>query len=391
MDSRFFFPIFILFDLFPFGYNQKDILSNLNLPTEFSSFLQKFRSQSCLIDTFSKFSFTSNCDKLSDELIAQISYELTICSYSKIGKSYPLCDSSNAFSCVKLLEGDLWTTYITYSQHIDNLCFYYKTQIWEKSSEFIFEKLLNSSTGILYDLQTSSQMAKDIFVSHEKFAVELKDNLSFTMQKIESVNEFFDNYTQTEEKIKSHLNELENKINKNKVQIEKAVNFFEDKISFLTFYNNNNINNDNFFLNFYKYFFCILLGEFLSFAFLMESFSMFIIFDFLFILYELFILNKIISFCSIFANINYIVTVSRILYIVILCFYVIMNHKYKSLHYHRSHRYYNNNTNLSMTEVKNFLMVTPLWVKKYASKVSPSKQNELIIGAYKEMQSKFIQ
>ena len=69
-----------------------------------------------------------------------------------------------------------------------------------------------------------------------------------------------------------------------------------------------------------------------------------------------------------------------------------MNHKYKSLHYHRNHHYYNNNnTNLSMTEVKKYLLVTPLWVKKYASKVSPSKQNELIIGAYKEMQSKFIQ
>lgn len=67
-----------------------------------------------------------------------------------------------------------------------------------------------------------------------------------------------------------------------------------------------------------------------------------------------------------------------------------MNNKYKSIHHHRNNHYYNN-TNLSLTEVKNYLMITPIWVKKYASKVTPSKQNELIIGAYKEMQSKFIQ
>ena len=52
--------------------------------------------------------------------------------------------------------------------------------------------------------------------------------------------------------------------------------------------------------------------------------------------------------------------------------------------------YYNSNTKLTVTEVKNYLTVTPIWVKKYISKVSPRNQSEMLMKAYKEMKDKMI-
>ena len=371
--------------------SQSSITSLLNLPSDFTSFLTKFQSQSCLIDVFQKYSFDTNCDNLPDEVTAAISYDLTICSYTKIGKTHPICSSKKVYDCLKLLEGDLWTTYITYSQHINNLCFYYKTQIWEKSSQFILEKLVNSSVGILSDLRSSSEIAKDIFKSHEKFAVDLKKNISFTLKKIDDVNEFFDNYTKTEEKIKNHLSDLEEKLNKNKIQIETAVHFFEDKLSYLSLYHTDK-ENSNPFTNVYKFYGCLILSEILIYLLLLDTFSMLFLLDILFILYEIFILNKVISVLSYIINIEYIVTASRISYIAIIAIVVMMNNKYTSrgrIHCH--HNYYNSsNTKLTITEVKNYLTVTPIWVKKYISKVSPRNQSEMLMKAYKEMKDKMI-
>lgn len=371
--------------------SQSTIISQLNLPSDFSSFLTKFQSQSCLIDVFQKYSFDTNCDNLPDEITASISYDLTICSYTKIGKTHPVCSSKKVYDCLKLLEGDLWTTYITYSQHINNLCFYYKTQIWEKSSQFILEKLVNSSVGILSDLRSSSEIAKDIFKSHEQFAVDLKKNLSFTMKKIDNVNEFFDNYTKTEEKIKNHLNDLEEKLNKNKKQIETAVNFFEDKLSYLSLYHADKENVNNPFINAYKFYGCLIMSELLIYVLLLDTFSILFLLDILFIFYEIFVLNKVITVLSYIINIEYIVTASRISYIIVIAIVVMMNNKYTNrARYHHNHYYNSSHTKLTITEVKNYLTVTPMWVKKYISKVSPRNQSEMLMKAYKDMKDKMI-
>ena len=97
------------------------------------------------------------CEELNDNEYSELSIRMTMCIYEKSGKKISFkCDFTELESCLSKIEGDAWTTYITFLQHIDNLCFYYKTILWEKSSEFLFGKLFNHSIIVLNGLTESN-------------------------------------------------------------------------------------------------------------------------------------------------------------------------------------------------------------------------------------------
>lgn len=73
--------------------------------------------------------------------------KLTKCFYDLSGKYFQECLSEEKPSlCTKQLNGDSWTTYLAFYNHVDNLCFYYKGIIWQEESEKAINELFASAT-----------------------------------------------------------------------------------------------------------------------------------------------------------------------------------------------------------------------------------------------------
>ena len=129
----------------------------IEIKSEFSNFLKKFKSNSCVMEVFSY--SQKKCEELNDDEYSTLSLRMTLCIGEKSGKKINfVCDFNDIKKCLANVEGDLWTTYVTFLQHIDNLCFYYKTLLWEKSSEFLYAKLVNNSMQVLNGLAESKNI-----------------------------------------------------------------------------------------------------------------------------------------------------------------------------------------------------------------------------------------
>lgn len=72
--------------------------------------------------------------------------KLSKCFYEISGKNFISCDfDQDLQTCSKKLEKEEWTTYLSFYNHVDNLCFYYKGLIWQEQSEKMIESLVESA------------------------------------------------------------------------------------------------------------------------------------------------------------------------------------------------------------------------------------------------------
>ena len=184
-----------------------------------------------------------NCDnEKTDEINSLFSYKMTECFFNSIGKTLPKCKYSFNIEnvnyqdlkiCIKNLEGDAWTTFINFQSHIDNLCFFHKTLIWEKSSEFLFSKMLNSTLGILSELSSGSTLAKRILQEQEKFSSQLKDNMTDTLEEFKKIQNYFESFEKLEAKIKNDMDYIENKISKNNKHLIKTIKKLSNNLQYI--------------------------------------------------------------------------------------------------------------------------------------------------------------
>lgn len=357
------------------GYGQDSIIHSklLTIKDDFTKYLTKFHSQSCLMEVISVIS--EECDKLSDESISKIAYELTICSFKKIGKRIPLCSQSkpnsenskninNINTCLKEFEGDIWTTYSTFTQHIDNLCFFYKSIIWEKSSDFLLMKLANSSLGILNELQSSMQIAHNLFSYQERMSLDLNSNISEAIDKIGNVNKLLDNYSEIESKLKNELNEIESKL-KNNIIINNIGTLLDDKGGIM--------NTFTFFFIYFTILLCVSL--------LIGEKGKMMLCGIISIGCEVYIVNP--RFNGVQHNtidmiyIKMIVFASRVLYYIIAGGLVVVGLCCKNSKKELNRR------EMTFSEVKSVLGMTPMWVRKYFSRVE--NQNDNLAEDFKKM------
>jgi len=212
------------------------------LHQEYSNFLKTYEKNSCIMTVFNKARLNCN-DENSDEINSVMAYKMTECYFNSIGKNFPECiinynsnssnlgeDFSQIKPCVKHLKKEAWTTFINFKNHIDNLCFFHRSLIWEKSSEFLFSKMFNSTIGILAELSNGSSIAKRILLEQEKFSNQLKDNMTDTLEEFKKIQNFFESFEKLEGKIKNDMLYIEEKINKNNIQLIKTFERFSDNI-----------------------------------------------------------------------------------------------------------------------------------------------------------------
>ena len=308
----------------------------LEIGNNINSFISKYKSQNCIIEVFT--SLETQCDNISDNLMMELSYKLSICSLSKFGKSYPICDTSNGFkNCIKDLKGDLWTTYSTFYQQIENICFYYKILKWEKSTD-----------NILSNLILSSKLAENIINWNKNFTEEFQRNFSHTINQLNSLNDFMKNYSETEKLIKLNLKDIENTISKNKEYYNQIIGFVHKYFWFFCYFLNNENKGGIFsFIIFFSFlfFFELFLG-----VFILKCRIKLVLLYFCFLIYEIYIIQ-------IFSNLIYfsiIIAISRLFYYVILVILVIT----EKFLMKKENRVY-----VTYSQIKNIIQYTPHWVK----------------------------
>lgn len=58
--------------------------------------------------------------------------KLTNCLLEKARKQVVHCSPREDIEdCTSLLSGDSWTSFTNFFTHIDNLCYYYRSLVWE--------------------------------------------------------------------------------------------------------------------------------------------------------------------------------------------------------------------------------------------------------------------
>lgn len=327
----------------------------IQIQNEFSTYLQKYKSEKCMIEVFID---NPNCDQISDSDKALLSYDMTSCIMMKVGKSIPYCpiekhNSNNIYNCIKALENDSWTTYITVSQHIDNLCYYYKSFVLDKSSEFIFEKLLNSSSGILLDLKNSSLLVKDIFLMNQQMSFEMHKNLSYTMNKFEIFEKIIKNYSNSQEKIQMNINQLESKILYGFNQLSKVEGIFG---SFFNFKSSNFISTK---LNFFV---LLITIEIFIWMFFYDKKIIYIFLDILFFLGD----NCLSDNFKFHEYYIYIITAYRLFNLFIVFVYTLCKYNENIKKENQIQNILNGNYDSPRVDaIKKFLNKTPSWIKKY--------------------------
>ncbi len=368
--------------------SQEQKLSEIK--SEFYSFLKKYKSNSCIMQIFSE--FQHNCDEMTDSLNSHLSLQMTICLYNHLNKNIPTnCKDGKItlMDCLRYLEGDAWTTYITFSHHIDNLCFYYKTLLWEKSSEYLFMKLLNASVGVLTEISHSQKIAQEMKNTHERFSSHMEQNFVETMNNFRNFNQFFENYTKSEELLKENINALETKINKSNQKMNSMAKYMDDKLQYLYYVIEifHNQGRNYYLLYFYMIivFMCFIFTSFKS-TRKIRIFLLFVIFCFFII--EKFALNSLCDaycinsqffihlgvFCCnlIFYFFRFVFSIALLIVLLVKCY------KYSQSKKAKKNREFD-----LMADYKSYLNITPMWMKKYFSKIK--FQNEEMIGKFKKM------
>ena len=231
-----------------------------NLHQEYSQFLRKYEKNSCIMNVFNNAKI--NCNDNNEKTNSFHAYKMTECFFESLGKNLPSCDvlQKNRISysikesekkisfeeiknCIKNLEGDAWTTFMNFQNHIDNLCFFHKTLLWEKSSEFLFSKMLNSTLGVLSELSNGSKLSNRILEEQEKFSSQLKTEMIDTLEEFKKIQNYFENLEKLEQKITSDVISLEDKIKSNNSKVENLIEKFNLKLEYISIL----MSKDNFF------------------------------------------------------------------------------------------------------------------------------------------------
>jgi len=364
--------------------------------SEFNSFLKKYKTNSCIMQIFSQ--FQKNCDEMTDNLNSHLSIQMTICLYNNLNKQIPPdCKEGKITlnNCLKYLEGDAWTTYITFSHHIDNLCFYYKTLLWEKSSEFLFMKLLNTSMGVLAELSHSQRIAKEMIDTHERFSSHIEQNFVETMNNFKNFNQFFENYTKSEEYLKENIQALETKINQSNQKMKSMAEYIDEKLEYLYYIIEIFHNKEKDYYSLYYY----LVIFSLSFIFTAFKSTRKIRIFIIFLIFGFFIFEKLAhdsicnSYCSnsqFFIHLGYICC-NLIFYFfrIVFSFALLIIILIKCYNYSQSKKNKKNKELDFLDDYKSFLNITPMWMKKYFSRIN--FQNEELIGKFKKMNKMMVE
>ena len=96
----------------------------------------------------------------------------------------------NPSLCTAKLKNEDWNTYLSFYNHVDNLCFYYRGIIWQEESE----KMINS----LFDSASISKNMLYCFLIINKI-------MFSSLHNLEKTNEISKMHTKIDEDLQRHF------------------------------------------------------------------------------------------------------------------------------------------------------------------------------------------
>ena len=123
-----------------------------------------------------------NCKNLGDIEQSYLAIDFTNCHLSKSGRKIYSCarETQTVKQCTGGMDDTTFLTYSTFFAHTANICFYLKSELWQKKTEDTISKLSRTSREVSVQLEDSAQ--KQLLVLE-------KQNVSLENQKKIIVNE----------------------------------------------------------------------------------------------------------------------------------------------------------------------------------------------------------
>jgi hypothetical protein len=97
----------------------------------------------------------------------------------------PCSDREDIDTCTSQLRGDSWTSYSNFYTHIDNLCYYYRSLIWEEKTEKLVTGLSQSAESTRAMLDQNLESTREILKSQSA----LKEDLQKSVELQEMLRE----------------------------------------------------------------------------------------------------------------------------------------------------------------------------------------------------------
>jgi len=186
----------------------------------------------CILDTFKQLEY--NCESYSDTEKSSLSYMMTLCLYSKLRRHTGFDCQANDYTCSQYLSGDSWNTFLSFNTQIDNACFYYKIIQWEESIERTYSELEQSTQSIISSMEQSKTNTKELLEYQQLLGDEAKKFHSQTIKELNTVMELSGEYKEFETKLKDSMESIQDKMSQSDRQIENLYQFIDDKINLLS-------------------------------------------------------------------------------------------------------------------------------------------------------------
>lgn len=229
------------------------------LKNSIENFTTNYSSNKCIVDIFNQLEVS--CDVFTDINKAELAYQMTKCLYTKLSRSIGFeCDSDN-YQCTKYLSGDSWNTFLSFTNQIDNTCFYYKILQWENSIEQTFVYLQSNTQQVISAMEQSKLNTKELLEYQQLLASEAKDYHNKTISELESVMKLSQHYKEFENNLKSSMEDISEKLSVSDKQINQLYGFIENKISIISSIHDFLINNSKYSSNSYFYYYLFVTAS----------------------------------------------------------------------------------------------------------------------------------
>jgi hypothetical protein len=215
--------------------------------------------------------------------------------------------------------------------------------------------------------------------TQQSFSIQIEQHLLETLDNFKIINNFMDNYTKIEEKLKEDMNTLDMKISDNNEKISNVIKSVDEKIEYLKiiyefFYLSDN-NSNSFCFYFLFLFFTLVLTTFKPIRSIRHYLHLFIV---LFFLFEKFLLNKILSPTFYQGGIIY---YTIVLYLLRICYvsFILILIIIRCIYFEKKV----DSTTRLLSEYNKYINMTPVWLRKYFNRIE--MQNESLLNKYRKM------
>lgn len=199
--------------------------------SDITSFNSKFNSDLCVTEVINALQL--NCQDVGDLEKSSFAYRMVRCIYDKLKKHVGFECESNNHECARYLNGDSWATYLSFYNQLENSCFYYKLIKFDLELESTFSFLLRNTNTVIDSLELSKISTNELLEYQKLASLEAKQIFNSTLKELENLNDLSLRYQEFDQNLKDSMQNIQSKLNSSDKQLERIYDFIDTKINML--------------------------------------------------------------------------------------------------------------------------------------------------------------